>query len=161
PKNARYFSFRLVSVAILTLTRDGSFESPDFRNCSIASSAASSSFCPELEKIFIPLSSYELCEAEMTTPASASSARVKKATPGVVITPAERAPACAAPPPPARTRPASPPLPPPGLPPPKHNPETRLNPPLKSTRQQIPNQLDCRSIERILARHASNTVRAK
>ena len=44
---------------------------------------------PVGENIFIPLSSKGLCEALITIPASKSNSRVRNATPGVVITPAD------------------------------------------------------------------------
>ncbi len=50
---------------------------------SISASSASGSFKPSPEKNLIPLSSKELCDAEMTTPASARRLRVMKAMPGV------------------------------------------------------------------------------
>ena len=47
------------------------------RRASISSSQASGNFEPSEEKILIPLSSKELCEADSTTPPWASSARVR------------------------------------------------------------------------------------
>src|ERR1700752_691952 len=59
-------------------------------SASIIRSTESSIFCPDGAKILIPLSWYGLCDALMTTPADARCLRVKNATPGVVMTPAER-----------------------------------------------------------------------
>src|SRR5207248_2731822 len=53
---------------------------------SMESSISSDSLYPSLPNTLIPLSIQGLCEAEMTTPASKPSSRVRKAMPGVVIT---------------------------------------------------------------------------
>src|SRR5438270_4164479 len=54
---------------------------------SICSSFASGIFIPSCPKIFTPLSSYGLCDAEIEMPASASEVRQRYATPGVGMTP--------------------------------------------------------------------------
>ena len=54
---------------------------------SISSSSASFSLKPLSENILMPLCSNGLCDAEITTPASAWSITVRYATPGVGITP--------------------------------------------------------------------------
>src|SRR5262247_2364478 len=81
-RKARYFSLRLVSDWGMGSGEWGvgdkevTFPIPDsplpaphspVKLRSIARSVSSSSFRPDAEKTFIPLSSYELCEAEMTT----------------------------------------------------------------------------------------------
>ncbi len=57
---------------------------------STSASACSSNFCPRPEKTLMPLSSYGLCDAEMTTPTSNPCWRVSTATAGVGMTPTER-----------------------------------------------------------------------
>jgi len=56
---------------------------PDRIISSISASRASGNFNPSPEKNLMPLSSKELCDAEMTTPASARRLRVMNAMPGV------------------------------------------------------------------------------
>ncbi len=64
--------------------------SPDAMRFSIRSSISSGSLNPVLEKNLMPLSSYGLWDAEMTTPASALRLRVMSATAGVGIGPTSR-----------------------------------------------------------------------
>jgi hypothetical protein len=54
----------------------------------MASSTASGSLVPSLEKNLMPLSSNGLCDAEITTPACRRNARVRYATAGVGTGPA-------------------------------------------------------------------------
>ena len=54
---------------------------------SILLSSSSGSLNPSEEKNFMPLSSYGLCDADITIPASSLKALVRKATPGVGIGP--------------------------------------------------------------------------
>ena len=72
-----------ISVAV---GRSASIASPSTR-CSISSSSSSGSLKPAWLKNLMPLSGNGLCEAEMTTPASARSVRVRKAIPGVGMGP--------------------------------------------------------------------------
>ena len=70
---------------------------------SMSASTSSGSLKPSAEKILMPLSWKGLCEAEMTTPASARMEVVMKAMPGVgsgptswTLTPMEQMPAASA-----------------------------------------------------------------
>ena len=72
---------------IFSLTAVNSLSFPDSITSSISSSKLSGIFIPLLLKYFIPLNSNVLCDAEITTLASAWNFLVKYATPGVGITP--------------------------------------------------------------------------
>ena len=72
---------------ILLLTAVNSSILPESITSSISSSRLSGIFIPLLLKYFIPLNSNVLCDAEITTLASACNFLVKYATAGVGITP--------------------------------------------------------------------------
>ena len=72
---------------ILSLTAVNSSIFPDSITSSISSSNESGIFIPLLLKNFIPLNSNVLCDADITTLASAFSFLVRYATAGVGITP--------------------------------------------------------------------------
>ena len=75
------------AIPILSLTAVNSSNLSESIISSISSSISSGIFIPLLLKYFTPLNSYVLCDAEITTLASAFSFLVKYATPGVGITP--------------------------------------------------------------------------
>ena len=89
-KKYTYSSSKSVLISdtpIFSLTADNSSSLPESITSSISSSISSEIFIPLLLKYLIPLSSNELCEADITTLASACNFLVKYATAGVGITP--------------------------------------------------------------------------